>query len=93
MRRSLRQRSLPCEAAECVAVIPGDLVLCFQVLSFYINPILRLRGLAFWLAWYVYAAFPLKMFRKVKSRLFTLMPISLMRKDGDMMYGDVVVGF
>eukprot|EP00268_Persea_americana_P031617 TRINITY_DN3082_c0_g1_i1.p1 TRINITY_DN3082_c0_g1~~TRINITY_DN3082_c0_g1_i1.p1 ORF type:complete len:345 (+),score=74.24 TRINITY_DN3082_c0_g1_i1:253-1287(+) len=30
VRRSLRQRSLPCEAAECVAVIPGDLVLCFQ---------------------------------------------------------------
>ncbi|XP_074583257.1 protein SAWADEE HOMEODOMAIN HOMOLOG 2-like isoform X2 [Curcuma longa] len=30
VRRYVRQRSLPCEAAECVAVLPGDLILCFQ---------------------------------------------------------------
>ncbi|XP_074558776.1 protein SAWADEE HOMEODOMAIN HOMOLOG 2-like isoform X2 [Curcuma longa] len=30
VRRCVRQRSLPCEAAECVAVLPGDLILCFQ---------------------------------------------------------------
>lgn len=30
VRTGVRQRSLPCEAAECVAVIPGDLILCFQ---------------------------------------------------------------
>ncbi|KAK8956460.1 hypothetical protein KSP40_PGU006853 [Platanthera guangdongensis] len=30
VRKCVRQRSLPCEAAECVAVLPGDLVLCFQ---------------------------------------------------------------
>lgn len=28
---AVRQRSLPCEATECVAVLPGDLILCFQV--------------------------------------------------------------
>ncbi|KAE8713045.1 Protein SAWADEE [Hibiscus syriacus] len=28
--KHIRQRSLPCEASECVAVLPGDLVLCFQ---------------------------------------------------------------
>ena len=32
VRRCVRQRSLPCEAAECVVVLPGDLILCFQVL-------------------------------------------------------------
>ncbi|XP_078445658.1 protein SAWADEE HOMEODOMAIN HOMOLOG 2-like [Wolffia australiana] len=30
VRRCVRQRSLPCEAAECVVVLPGDLILCFQ---------------------------------------------------------------
>ncbi|MBA0549999.1 hypothetical protein Golob_020983 [Gossypium lobatum] len=30
VRKHLRQRSLPCEASECVAVLPGDLILCFQ---------------------------------------------------------------
>ncbi|CAI0441001.1 unnamed protein product [Linum tenue] len=30
VRKSVRQRSLPCEASECVAVLPGDLILCFQ---------------------------------------------------------------
>eukprot|EP00249_Psilotum_nudum_P004911 c18407_g1_i1 orf=682-1416(-) len=30
VRSAVRQRSLPCEAAECVAVLPGDLILCFQ---------------------------------------------------------------
>ncbi|XP_072961444.1 protein SAWADEE HOMEODOMAIN HOMOLOG 2-like isoform X1 [Typha angustifolia] len=30
VRKCVRQRSLPCEAAECVAVLPGDLILCFQ---------------------------------------------------------------
>ncbi|MCO5612398.1 hypothetical protein L7F22_066665 [Adiantum nelumboides] len=30
VRTGVRQRSLPCEAAECVAVLPGDLILCFQ---------------------------------------------------------------
>lgn len=30
VRRHVRQRSLPCEASECVAVLPGDLILCFQ---------------------------------------------------------------
>lgn len=28
---AIRQRSLPCETTECVAVLPGDLILCFQV--------------------------------------------------------------
>lgn len=28
--KHVRPRSLPCEASECVAVLPGDLVLCFQ---------------------------------------------------------------
>ncbi|XVF04290.1 hypothetical protein REPUB_Repub05bG0069600 [Reevesia pubescens] len=28
--KHVRQRSLPCEASECVAVLPGDLILCFQ---------------------------------------------------------------
>ncbi|OAE28495.1 hypothetical protein AXG93_115s1860 [Marchantia polymorpha subsp. ruderalis] len=30
VRTSLRERSLPCEASDCVAILPGDLVLCFQ---------------------------------------------------------------
>lgn len=30
VRRHIRPRSLPCEASECVAVLPGDLILCFQ---------------------------------------------------------------
>nr|GMD92509.1 protein SAWADEE HOMEODOMAIN HOMOLOG 2 isoform X3 [Ipomoea batatas] len=30
VRRNVRQRSLPCESSECVAVLPGDLILCFQ---------------------------------------------------------------
>ncbi|KAK8542764.1 hypothetical protein V6N13_136687 [Hibiscus sabdariffa] len=30
IHKHVRQRSLPCEASECVAVLPGDLVLCFQ---------------------------------------------------------------
>uniref|UniRef100_A0A1D1Y073 Homeobox-leucine zipper protein HOX22 n=1 Tax=Anthurium amnicola TaxID=1678845 RepID=A0A1D1Y073_9ARAE len=30
VRKCVRQRSLPCEASECVVVLPGDLVLCFQ---------------------------------------------------------------
>ncbi|KAK1304926.1 hypothetical protein QJS10_CPB11g00019 [Acorus calamus] len=30
VRKCVRQRSLPCEASECVAVLPGDLILCFQ---------------------------------------------------------------
>lgn len=30
VRKCVRQRSLPCEATECVAVLPGDLILCFQ---------------------------------------------------------------
>ncbi|XP_073526479.1 uncharacterized protein [Phyllobates terribilis] len=30
VRKHIRQRSLPCESSECVAVLPGDLVLCFQ---------------------------------------------------------------
>lgn len=29
--KHIRQRSLPCESSECVAVLPGDLILCFQV--------------------------------------------------------------
>nr|XP_009758415.1 PREDICTED: proteoglycan 4-like [Nicotiana sylvestris] len=28
--KHVRQRSLPCESSECVAVLPGDLILCFQ---------------------------------------------------------------
>lgn len=31
VRMHVRQRSLPCESSECVAVLPGDLILCFQV--------------------------------------------------------------
>ncbi|PIN03567.1 hypothetical protein CDL12_23899 [Handroanthus impetiginosus] len=30
IHRHVRQRSLPCESSECVGVLPGDLVLCFQ---------------------------------------------------------------
>ncbi|KAL9271754.1 sawadee homeodomain homolog 2-like protein [Drosera capensis] len=30
VRKHVRQRSLPCESTECVAVIPGDVILCFQ---------------------------------------------------------------
>ncbi|KAJ0700858.1 putative transcription factor homeobox-WOX family [Helianthus annuus] len=30
VRKNVRQRSLPCEASECVAVLPADLILCFQ---------------------------------------------------------------
>ncbi|KAH9313710.1 hypothetical protein KI387_022337, partial [Taxus chinensis] len=30
VRRSVRRRSLPCEVSECIAVLPGDLILCFQ---------------------------------------------------------------
>ncbi|RVX04026.1 Protein SAWADEE homeodomain-like 2 [Vitis vinifera] len=30
VKRNVRQRSLPCESSECVVVIPGDLILCFQ---------------------------------------------------------------
>ncbi|PKA53810.1 hypothetical protein AXF42_Ash011289 [Apostasia shenzhenica] len=29
-RKFVRQRSLPCETVECIAVLPGDLILCFQ---------------------------------------------------------------
>ncbi|KAH9619582.1 hypothetical protein KSS87_008264 [Heliosperma pusillum] len=28
--KHVRQRSLPCEASECIVVLPGDLILCFQ---------------------------------------------------------------
>ncbi|XP_039122992.1 protein SAWADEE HOMEODOMAIN HOMOLOG 2-like isoform X3 [Dioscorea cayenensis subsp. rotundata] len=31
VHKCVRQRSLPCEASECVVVLPGDLVLCFQL--------------------------------------------------------------
>lgn len=34
VRKNVRQRSLPCEASECVAVLPADLILCFQVIIF-----------------------------------------------------------
>ncbi|XP_057455165.1 protein SAWADEE HOMEODOMAIN HOMOLOG 2-like isoform X2 [Lotus japonicus] len=30
VRRNVRTRSLPCLSSECVAVLPGDLILCFQ---------------------------------------------------------------
>ncbi|MED6155280.1 SAWADEE HOMEODOMAIN protein [Stylosanthes scabra] len=30
VRKNVRLRSLPCESSECVAVLPGDLILCFQ---------------------------------------------------------------
>ncbi|GAA0153879.1 hypothetical protein LIER_12011 [Lithospermum erythrorhizon] len=30
VRKHVRQRSLPCESSECIAVLPGDLILCFQ---------------------------------------------------------------
>ncbi|KAL3631444.1 hypothetical protein CASFOL_024428 [Castilleja foliolosa] len=30
IRKHVRQRSLPCESSECVIVLPGDLILCFQ---------------------------------------------------------------
>lgn len=30
VKKCVRQRSLPCEVGECVAVLPGDLILCFQ---------------------------------------------------------------
>lgn len=31
VRKHVRQRSLPCESSECIVVLPGDLILCFQV--------------------------------------------------------------
>ena len=31
VQKNVRPRSLPCESSECVAVLPGDLILCFQV--------------------------------------------------------------
>lgn len=37
VKTGIRQRSLPCEASECVGVLPGDLVLCFQVGSYSIS--------------------------------------------------------
>ncbi|KAH9625710.1 hypothetical protein KSS87_007906 [Heliosperma pusillum] len=30
IRKHVRQRSLPCETSECIVVLPGDLILCFQ---------------------------------------------------------------
>lgn len=30
IRKHVRPRSLPCESSECVAILPGDLILCFQ---------------------------------------------------------------
>uniref|UniRef100_A0A1D1Y0C1 Homeobox-leucine zipper protein HAT5 n=1 Tax=Anthurium amnicola TaxID=1678845 RepID=A0A1D1Y0C1_9ARAE len=30
VRKCVRERSFPCEASECVVVLPGDLILCFQ---------------------------------------------------------------
>ncbi|KAI4333620.1 hypothetical protein L6164_018404 [Bauhinia variegata] len=30
IKKNVRPRSLPCESSECVAVLPGDLILCFQ---------------------------------------------------------------
>ncbi|MCO5612852.1 hypothetical protein L7F22_067123 [Adiantum nelumboides] len=30
MRTSIRERSLPCEASDCVYILPGDLTLCFK---------------------------------------------------------------
>ncbi|XP_019449177.1 PREDICTED: protein SAWADEE HOMEODOMAIN HOMOLOG 2-like isoform X2 [Lupinus angustifolius] len=30
VRRNVRPRSLPCESSECIVVLPGDLILCFQ---------------------------------------------------------------
>lgn len=30
VNKHVRQRSLPCESTECFAVLPGDLILCFQ---------------------------------------------------------------
>ncbi|XP_057531266.1 protein SAWADEE HOMEODOMAIN HOMOLOG 2-like [Amaranthus tricolor] len=30
VRKHVRQRSLPCESSECIVVLPGDLILCFQ---------------------------------------------------------------
>lgn len=30
VRKHIRQRSLPCESSECIVVLPGDLILCFQ---------------------------------------------------------------
>lgn len=35
IRKHVRQRSLPCESSECVAVLPGDLILCFQVETYF----------------------------------------------------------
>jgi hypothetical protein len=89
VRKHVRPRSLPCESSECVAVLPGDLILCFQVgicasaskkciysgrKRSYSNQILETP---------LFNA--LKFFRKVKSRLFTLTPMSLMHKEEDMM--------
>ncbi|MCO5551848.1 hypothetical protein L7F22_005352 [Adiantum nelumboides] len=30
VRNAVRLRSLPCEASECVSVLPGDIILCFK---------------------------------------------------------------
>ncbi|KAL6553478.1 Protein SAWADEE HOMEODOMAIN-LIKE 2 [Orobanche gracilis] len=34
IQRHVRQPSLPCESSECVAVLPGDLILYFQTSTF-----------------------------------------------------------
>jgi hypothetical protein len=42
VRKHVRQRSLPCESSECVAVLPGDLILCFQVaFKFFFSVLLK----------------------------------------------------
>lgn len=48
VRKCVRLRSLPCESAECVAVLPGDLILCFQVviLNDFYSPDLALENSA-----------------------------------------------
>lgn len=45
VRKNVRPRSLPCESSECVAVLPGDLILCFQVRMQYPDGIISYFGL------------------------------------------------
>lgn len=92
IKKHVRQRSLPCEASECVAVLPGDLILCFQVghstcesnYKSICSP--SLREVTYnWVCLLTSLANALMIFRKEKIRLYILTPMYLMHNDEDMM--------
>lgn len=93
VKKHVRQRSLPCEAAECVVVLPGDLILCFQVLFFLSFTWCRLDRIFGFINGICYSEFLNLLHRKAKNKLFTLMHMFLMFKGGGMMFVDAVAGF